>query len=132
MSNQQSSNPLVERLRANYGWTVADQQAAADEIERLTREREESLIREARNAEAASREIESLGQRLAVANTAVERLRADAERWRTLPMFLAKYQIDYVGLKEDIDAETDGHSHQESAAVDGHNHTADETKEVRR
>jgi hypothetical protein len=31
-------------------------------------------------------------------------LRADAERWRELPAWLEKYQIDYIGLLRDIDA----------------------------
>ena len=31
-------------------------------------------------------------------------LRRDAERWRELPAWLEKYQIEYVGLLADIDA----------------------------
>lgn len=31
----------------------------------------------------------------------------DAERWNVLPAFLEKYQLDYVGLKRDIDAAID-------------------------
>jgi hypothetical protein len=34
----------------------------------------------------------------------VEALRGDAERWRTLPAFLEKHQINYIMLLADIDA----------------------------
>ena len=37
-------------------------------------------------------------------------VRCDAARWRALPAFIEKYQIDYVGLLTDIDAMIAGHS----------------------
>tara|TARA_R110000868_G_scaffold300604_1_gene561044 strand:- start:482 stop:778 length:297 start_codon:yes stop_codon:yes gene_type:complete len=37
----------------------------------------------------------------------IDNQREDAERWNVLPAFLEKYQLDYVGLKRDIDAAID-------------------------
>lgn len=42
-----------------------------------------------------------------VSQAKLEELTRDAERWNMLPAFLEKYQLDYVGLKADIDAAID-------------------------
>lgn len=45
-----------------------------------------------------------LKDRLAAATARAEAAEKDAVRWNMLPAFLEKYQINYVGLKSDIDA----------------------------
>lgn len=45
-----------------------------------------------------------LRARIAALEAENARLREDAERWRMVPAFLEKYQLDYVGLLADIDA----------------------------
>lgn len=46
----------------------------------------------------------ALEAEVAALRAEVEALREDAERWRTLPAFLEKHQINYVMLLADIDA----------------------------
>ena len=48
--------------------------------------------------------IVELRRRVAALEAENEALREDAERWRMLPAFLEKHQINYVMLLRDIDA----------------------------
>lgn len=48
--------------------------------------------------------IATLESELAQLRAEGEGMREDAERWRTLPAFLEKHQINYVMLLADIDA----------------------------
>jgi len=48
--------------------------------------------------------IATLESENAALRAEVEGMREDAERWRTLPAFLEKHQINYVMLLADIDA----------------------------
>lgn len=47
--------------------------------------------------------ITHLESEVAALRAEVEGMREDAERWRTLPAFLEKHQINYVMLLDDID-----------------------------
>ena len=49
-------------------------------------------------------QIRERDARIAALESENEALREDAERWRTLPAFLEKHQINYVMLLRDIDA----------------------------
>ena len=48
--------------------------------------------------------VMELRRQVAALEAEVEALREDAERWRMLPAFLEKHQINYVMLLRDIDA----------------------------
>jgi len=52
---------------------------------------------------ALRHDIERATQRNSDLLAEVEGMREDAERWRTLPAFLEKHQINYVMLLDDID-----------------------------
>ena len=49
-------------------------------------------------------QIVARNTRIAALESENEALREDAERWRRLPAFLEKHQINYVMLLRDIDA----------------------------
>ena len=49
------------------------------------------------------KQIATLESEVAALRAEVEGMREDAERWRTLPAFLEKHQINYVMLLDDID-----------------------------
>lgn len=51
--------------------------------------------------------IRNLEERATRALAALAERNKDAERWRMLPAFLEEYQIDYVGLLDDVDAAID-------------------------
>ena len=48
--------------------------------------------------------VMELRRQVAALESENEALREDAERWRMLPAFLEKHQINYVMLLRDIDA----------------------------
>ena len=108
--------PQIEGMRAKQAQMEAyihmAHQRDSDEIERLREFCTHAGILKAQEEHNKLRAEQKTLRNAAV--TATERaekaeaerdaLREDAERWRTLPMFIDDYQINYVRLKEEIDA----------------------------
>ena len=92
------SRVSVDECKHGYYVLASDYDALAAENKKLNDERDQRILNWSVRVAKETELREEAERRLAERDE-------DAERWNLVPMFLEKYQINYVGLLDDIDRE---------------------------